>query len=282
MTISPHHPDYEKFVVWHNIASDLESLTAVMSIQLGPAPGSPAAQELALMEASNRGGHVGDLVGTAEMVIRNGAEHLHAISELSGRRGAFVPLPVLSLARISIEAGAKVTYLFEPGIDVSERLSRFFSLHHQETKENHYLAEEGRARWVSKSKEIKERASAAGAAVRNVPPTGERLRSIDEAFVSVYKILCGTVHSDASIVRQVATKPIFDTGTSTTFGPDVKPLFLAHSLWFTFVAMAKGYASYAEYLGQGEVVARIMDLKATFDGHAQAIRRLEGLEAPRS
>ena len=282
VAIGPGHPDYEKFVVWRNIAGDLESLASVMSIQLGPVAGCRASQERALMEARNRGGHVGDLVGTAEMVIRNVAEHLHAISELSGRRGAFVPLPVLSLARVSIEAGAKLTYFFEPGIDVSERLSRFFSLHHQETKENHYLAEEGRSHWAAKSKEIKERATAAGAAVRKVPLTGERLRSIDETFVSVYKILCGTVHSDASIIRQVATKPILDDGTSTTLGPDIKPLFLAHNLWFTFVATAKGYMLYAEYLGQTKVVARMMDLKARFDGHAQELRRLEGPEAQRS
>ncbi len=274
VAIEPNHPDYEKFGVWHNVASDLASLTAVMAVQLAPVPGCPASRESASMEERNGGGHVGDLVGTAEMVIRNGAEHLHAISELSGRGGAFVPLPVLSLARVSIEAGAKLVYFFEPSIDVSERLSRFFSLHHQETKKNHYLTEEGKSLWPEKSMEIKARAITAGAKVRKVPPIGERLRPIDEALVSVYEVLCGAVHSDASMIRQASTRPIFNDGQRTTLGPDSKPLFLAQNLWFTYVATEKGFTSYAEYLGQDEVVARIVDLKANFVAHAQELHRL--------
>lgn len=279
VAIDPDHADYEKFLVWRSIAGDLEALTAVMAIQLSPVAGCRALAESALMEQRNRGDHVGDLVGTGEMVIRNVAEHLHAVAHLSGRGGAFVPLPVLSLARVSIEAGAKLTYFFEPYIDVSERLSRFFSVHHQETKENYFLAEEGKTLWAAKSKEIKERASAAGATVRSVPPTGERLRGIDEALVPVYKILCGTVHSDASTIRQVATKPTFDDGTRTILSPDIKPLFLAQNLWFTFVAAVKGYTSYAEYLGQTDVVTKVMKVRAKFDGHAEELYRLNELEA---
>ena len=71
------------------------------------------------------------------------------------------------------------------------------------------------------------------------------------------------------------TRPVFGDGTSTSFGPDIKPLFLAQSLWFTFVATEKGHTSYAEYLGQDQVVARIANLKAKFVRHAEELHRLE-------
>ncbi len=280
MQVHPDHPDYPQFSIWYEFARDFRDLGQAMLSISGFTEGSPAFADWSQLDDLGQGHHVSDLVSIMEAININAAMHISAIGSMPNGSYNFLDLPTYSLARIVMEAAAKIAYISTNQISVEERLTRHFSIHHREMKENHRLDENSTA-WDEASSKIKERAHFLGASIQNTPSLSQLVEEIGSGvdqnlskdFGKIYSVLCGPVHSDSSAIRQLSME-MNDAERGMAIGVHViRPNIVNEVLWIAFQSFLLGYRSYLLYTGNMDSSGAIQRVEHNFREHARSLRQ---------
>lgn len=279
MQVLPDHPDYPQFAIWYEFARDFRDLGQAMLSISGFTEGSPAFADWSRLDELGQGHRITDLISIMETININAAMHISAIGSMPNNAHNFLDLPTYSLARIVMEAAAKIAYISTRQISVEERLTRHFSIHHREMKENHRLDENSTA-WDEVSSKIKERAHFLGASIQNIPSLSQLVEDVgsdvdqklSKGFGKIYSALCGPVHSDSSAIRQLSME-MGDVGYSRAIGVHViRPNLVNKVLWRAFRAFLLGYRSYLLYTGNMDDAGAIQRVEHSFREHARPLR----------